>query len=267
MPQIKKSDKASTQKENVPVSPEPEAASASPATAATVSASPTPDSGAATVAAPAKSGSKTGLIIIVVVLLLLCCCGSVAAVGYYFYRRGAELLLTITPTVSVKPTVSSTQPDINDVVSDFGNVDSYRIYSINQQQDYSINGEYLSPNREYARSSDGDEEILMGNKVYVKLSGEDWTLGDEPSLTGFHNLFLDNVFAVMADDGTAKGEKDGYWLYEEGDPDTARGSVELYVNKETGLPEIVRLIIEGEESLYVEFSDYNATDIDITAPI
>jgi len=258
MPQSKKSDKASTQKENVPVTPTPVAAA---------SAGPTPDSGVATVAAPAKSGSKTGLIIVIVVLLLLCCCGSVAAAGYYFYKRGADLLLTITPNVSVKPSISNTQPDINDVVSDFGNVDSYRIYSINQQQDYSINGEYLSPNREYARSSDGDEEILMGNKVYVKLSGEDWTLGDEPSLTGFHNLFLDNVFAVMADDGTAKGEKDGYWLYEEGDPDTARGSVELYVNKETGLPEIVRLIIEGEESLYVEFSDYNATDIDITAPI
>jgi len=217
----------------------------------------------------AKPKSKVLLFVVIGVILLICLVVGGVAV-YLVLKNTTFTIFTPTPVQTLEPTEAvKTQPDVSQVKDDFDAVESYRIYTeFNVSgQTYSLDGEYQSPNKEHA-TAEGDEEISIGNFVYYKASGEEWSYVTDANLTGFHDVVF-SVLNKLEDYGeeALKGEKDGYWYYTAGDPDVGEGQMEVYVNQKTELPAILRQTKKEVVVTYIEFNDYGDTGIVIEAPL
>ena len=236
--------------------------------------------------APSSGSNKT--LIIVIVLLLLCCCVTIAGIMAAVVIYGKKDIVTPTTSPAVisngggTTTATPAELTLSQVESNYMAATSYHFAGDAKFEDGSsieFKGEFQAPDTDHYITTEIDtknkkivtEEISINGVYYIKEDNGTWakTTEEEAYNAGIQRSEMLYFFKNVDMKQPASTSTDGYLYYTYTDK-TTKETLELYINKESGLPAQLKrdyLTDSGENVKEVlTFTEYNDSEINIVAP-
>ncbi len=165
------------------------------------------------------------------------------------------------------------QPNIYDILKSMQNAKSYNISMTFKSPSEVIYVEckYVYPDRDYAKVDfeyELFEEIAIGENYYYRIDNGNWDLIEFQTISAFREEILNALKSEYLYE--AKGEENGYWVYDLKGIEEMYGSGKLYVYKGSNYISKLSFWMKEDDDLItyeIEYSNFDSGGISIEVPI